>query len=98
MADVDEDVIPRGPSHDDDIDLSDETQDFRFLLAFSYATHLMYAPHLLIDNAVVMMQKYLSVEKRTLSLTIPIFRPASWISRGRPCTQLCPSKESMHLS
>lgn len=36
MADVDEDVIPRGPGHKEDIDLSDETQDFRFLLAFSY--------------------------------------------------------------
>jgi hypothetical protein len=35
MADVDEDVIPRtGPSADD-IDLSDETQDFRFLAALS---------------------------------------------------------------
>lgn len=36
MADVDEDVIPRGPSQEEEIDLSDETQDFRFLLAFSY--------------------------------------------------------------
>jgi len=36
MADMDEDVIPRGPSHEEDIDLSDETQDFRFLLAFAY--------------------------------------------------------------
>ncbi|KAL1311834.1 hypothetical protein AAFC00_001909 [Neodothiora populina] len=35
MADVDEDVIPRGASHEEDVDLSDETQDFRFLLAFS---------------------------------------------------------------
>jgi hypothetical protein len=35
MADADEDVIPRtGPSADD-IDLSDETQDFRFLAALS---------------------------------------------------------------
>jgi len=36
MADVDEDVIPRGPDVGD-IDLSDETQDFRFLLNFTYA-------------------------------------------------------------
>lgn len=35
MADADEDVIPRGPEVGD-IDLSDETQDFRFLLSFSY--------------------------------------------------------------
>ena len=35
MADADEDVIPRmGPSADD-VDLSDETQDFRFLAALS---------------------------------------------------------------
>lgn len=35
MADADEDVIPRtGPSAED-IDLSDETQDFRFLAALS---------------------------------------------------------------
>jgi len=34
MADVDEDVIPRGPDVGD-IDLSDETQDFRFLLNFT---------------------------------------------------------------
>lgn len=34
MADVDEDVIPRGPDVGD-IDLSDETQDFRLLLNFS---------------------------------------------------------------
>ncbi|KAI5239030.1 hypothetical protein E4T43_07018 [Aureobasidium subglaciale] len=34
MADADEDVIPRGPDVGD-IDLSDETQDFRFLLNFS---------------------------------------------------------------
>ena len=35
MADVDEDVIPRTGSSADDIDLSDETQDFRFLAALS---------------------------------------------------------------
>jgi hypothetical protein len=35
MADADEDFIPRGPDVGD-IDLSDETQDFRFLLNFSY--------------------------------------------------------------
>ncbi|KAH0406800.1 hypothetical protein KCU90_g11734, partial [Aureobasidium melanogenum] len=34
MADADEDVIPRGPDVGD-IDLSDETQDFRLLLNFS---------------------------------------------------------------
>ncbi|THZ06784.1 hypothetical protein D6C95_02250 [Aureobasidium pullulans] len=34
MADADEDVIPRGPDVGD-LDLSDETQDFRFLLNFS---------------------------------------------------------------
>lgn len=37
MADVDEDVIPRGPDVGD-IDLSDETQDFRFLLNFTCVT------------------------------------------------------------
>lgn len=40
MADVDEDFIPRGPSHEEDIDLSDETQDFRFLLAFAYVRRI----------------------------------------------------------
>jgi hypothetical protein len=34
MAEMDEDVIPRGPDIGD-IDLSDETQDFRFLLNFT---------------------------------------------------------------
>ncbi|KAI4761104.1 hypothetical protein E4T52_06703 [Aureobasidium sp. EXF-3400] len=34
MAEMDEDVIPRGPDVGD-IDLSDETQDFRFLLNFT---------------------------------------------------------------
>lgn len=44
MADVDEDVIPRGPGHEEDIDLSDETQDFRFLLAFSYVQPIRQYP------------------------------------------------------
>lgn len=35
MADADEDVIPRTGPSTDDIDLSDETQDFRFLAALS---------------------------------------------------------------
>ncbi|GAB7362727.1 hypothetical protein MBLNU230_g3033t1 [Neophaeotheca triangularis] len=36
MADADEDTIPKnGPSVGEDIDLSDETQDFRFLANFS---------------------------------------------------------------
>jgi hypothetical protein len=35
MADADEDVIPRTGLSADDIDLSDETQDFRFLAALS---------------------------------------------------------------
>jgi hypothetical protein len=37
MAEMDEDVIPRGPDVGD-IDLSDETQDFRFLLNFTYVS------------------------------------------------------------
>jgi tRNA-splicing endonuclease subunit Sen54 len=39
MAEMDEDVIPRGPDVGD-IDLSDETQDFRFLLNFTCVTYL----------------------------------------------------------
>jgi hypothetical protein len=39
MAEMDEDVIPRGPDVGD-IDLSDETQDFRFLLNFTFVTYL----------------------------------------------------------
>lgn len=35
MADVDEDVIPRIGSGGQDTDLSDETQDFRFLASIS---------------------------------------------------------------
>ncbi|SMQ53981.1 unnamed protein product [Zymoseptoria tritici ST99CH_3D7] len=36
MADADEDTMPRGPSQGtEDIDLSDETQDFRFLTSIS---------------------------------------------------------------
>lgn len=35
MADADEDVMPRGASRGDDVDLSDETQDFRFLTSIS---------------------------------------------------------------
>lgn len=35
MADIDEDVIPRGGPDLGDTDLSDETQDFRFLLSVS---------------------------------------------------------------
>lgn len=36
MADADEDTIPRnGPSVGEEVDLSDETQDFRFLANFS---------------------------------------------------------------
>ena len=35
MADVDEDVIPRSGPPAEDIDLSEETQDFRFLAAIS---------------------------------------------------------------
>lgn len=36
MADVDEDVMPRGSGGGgEDLDLSDETQDFRFLSTIS---------------------------------------------------------------
>jgi tRNA-splicing endonuclease subunit Sen54 len=35
MADVDEDVMPRGGHGEDGVDLSDETQDFRFLTSIS---------------------------------------------------------------
>lgn len=35
MADADEDVIPRSGPVGEDVDLSDETQDFRFLAALS---------------------------------------------------------------
>jgi len=35
MADADEDVIPRSGPAGEDVDLSDETQDFRFLAALS---------------------------------------------------------------
>ncbi|KAF7186471.1 putative tRNA-splicing endonuclease subunit sen54 [Pseudocercospora fuligena] len=35
MADADEDVIPRGGTGGEDVDLSDETQDFRFLSSIS---------------------------------------------------------------
>lgn len=42
MADVDEDIIPRaGPSAEEDIDLSEETQDFRFLAAVSCVDEIM---------------------------------------------------------
>jgi hypothetical protein len=41
MAEMDEDVIPRGPDVGD-IDLSDETQDFRFLLNFTCVAHLCH--------------------------------------------------------
>ena len=37
MADADEDVIPRaGAGGADEVDLTDETQDFRFLTTISY--------------------------------------------------------------
>lgn len=36
MADVDEDEFPRGPAHAGEVDLTEETQDFRFLMQFSY--------------------------------------------------------------
>lgn len=36
MADADEDVMPRGAGGGEDLDLSDETQDFRFLTSISY--------------------------------------------------------------
>ena len=35
MADVDEDAIPRSNLAAEDVDLSDETQDFRFLASLS---------------------------------------------------------------
>jgi len=35
MADADEDVIPRSGPFAEDVDLSDELQDFRFLSAIS---------------------------------------------------------------
>ena len=36
MADVDEDVITRPGASADETDLTDETQDFRFLASISY--------------------------------------------------------------
>lgn len=38
MADADEDVMPR-TGGGEDLDLSDETQDFRFLTSISYAAN-----------------------------------------------------------
>lgn len=37
MADADEDTIPRSANIGEDSDLTDETQDFRFL--YTYVTH-----------------------------------------------------------
>jgi tRNA-splicing endonuclease subunit Sen54 len=39
MADADEDVIPRSGASGEDADLTDETQDFRFLATLSSASH-----------------------------------------------------------
>lgn len=36
MADADEDVIPRSGPMAEEVDLSEETQDFRFLAAVGY--------------------------------------------------------------
>lgn len=38
MADADEDVIPRNGPDLGETDLSDETQDFRFLASVSYVS------------------------------------------------------------
>ena len=38
MADADEDVIPSGGTAAEDTDLTDETQDFRFLASISYVS------------------------------------------------------------
>lgn len=47
MADADEDIIPRNGPSAEDTDLSDETQDFRFLAAISYVPPpFINLPHL----------------------------------------------------
>jgi hypothetical protein len=37
MADADEDALPRGNTASEEPDLTDETQDFRFLATISYS-------------------------------------------------------------
>lgn len=53
MADADEDVMPRGMSKGDDVDLSDETQDFRFLTSISYDLTCLEA----VENVLTFRQK-----------------------------------------
>jgi hypothetical protein len=67
MADADEDIIPRGAASGEDGDLTDETQDFRFLASFSCVplTQLMLNANFTID---VKMQQYQNEAKRTSSL------------------------------
>lgn len=72
MAEMDEDVIPRGPDVGD-IDLSDETQDFRFLLNFTCVTYryLWYILSLTLSPIVAMTPKSPKEARRTLNPTTP---------------------------
>jgi hypothetical protein len=77
MAEMDEDVIPRGPDIGD-IDLSDETQDFRFLLNFTCVTlyptqlhSLSLLQHANSSKTAAMTPKSPKEVKRTLNLTTP---------------------------
>jgi hypothetical protein len=78
MAEIDEDVIPRGPDLGD-IDLSDETQDFRFLLNFTYdalsSPSLSYQPppniSANISQTAAMTPKSPKEVKKTLNPTTP---------------------------
>ena len=68
MADADEDIIPRGAASGEDGDLTDETQDFRFLVSISYVplTQPIPSANNTIDEQ---MQQCQDEVKRTSNLT-----------------------------
>ena len=67
MADADEDTIPRGGASGEDGDLTDETQDFRFLASISYVNS-DWTKEQANNKTGVKMQQYQNEAKRTSSL------------------------------
>lgn len=91
MADEDEDLSHLRAPDAADIDISDETQDFRFLDKLTYSCRVKLSlPNIYTDALAVFMRRApspsLSVEKRILS---PMTRPSNskrLRPRARPCT------------
>ena len=88
MADADEDVILRAGTSKEETDLTEETQDFRFLSAISYVRHQDYSSSAERDLDVKMLP-YQSAVRRTSSLMLQLCNRTPSQHHDMQCTARC---------